>query len=83
MPHSLLAFGPISNSKSPPSDKSLWLNQGWFKVTPLSLALWIYLFSSEALLARISKVLPLPKFTFTLVNIGLPMLYVGEPGVTG
>ena len=42
-----------------------------------------YLFLSEALMASISKIFPLLKVILALEKIGLPMLYEGEPGVTG
>ena len=83
LPHFLFGWLPIIKVSLTPFLMSLWLNQGLFHSCPFKVADWMYLFSSEALMASISKIFPLLNVILVLVNKGLPMLYDGEPGVPG
>ena len=83
LPQFLLGLSPITNTSLAPFLISSWLNHGLFHSFPFKVADWIYLLSSEAPIASISKIFPLLKVILAFVKSGLPMLYEGEPGVTG
>src|SRR5690554_235870 len=82
-PHSLLGFGPITNSIVAPFIKSSCVNHVRFKGCPFNRADCIYLFTLEQFSAFRVNLFPFSSVIATSSNSGLPSVYTGIPGVTG